>query len=211
MSRRSLIPSMLRGIVVVACALGATSCSDGTAPGPVSRVADQLHFIRPAPNAATLPDTAVSFWAKRGEDRELRLYYNAQSGSTSSQEFLRFTVPAAALAQRPDGSPIAAGDSVLISVRVIDPSRLIVAFEPSGLKFAAGSPARLRFDLGETDSDLNGDGVVDGQDQSLETQLSFWRQEAPGQPWFKVASSVFTDLSEVEANIFGFSGYALAY
>ena len=198
-------------VSAVALSLGFASCRDGTAPAPVSRTADQLHFIRPAPSAASLPDTAVSFWAKRGEDRELRLYYNSQSGSGTGQEFLRLTVPAAALAQRPDGSAIAVGDSVLISVRVTDPSRLIVEFQPSGLKFAAGSPARLRFELAETDSDLNGDGVTNSQDDSLKTQLSFWRQEAPGQPWLKVVSAVFTDLNEVEADVLGFTGYALAY
>ena len=198
-------------ISAVVCSLGIAACRDGTAPGPVSRAADQLHFIRPAPTASSLPDTAVSFWAKRGEDRELRLFYDGQSGSGSGEEFLRFTVPAAALAQRPDGSPIAVGDSVLISVRVIDPSRLIVEFQPSGLKFAAASPARLHFELAETDSDLNGDGVTNSQDDSLKTLLSFWRQEAPGQPWLKVASAVFTDLNEVEADVLGFSGYALAY
>ena len=193
-------------ILAIACSLGLASCQDGTAPPPISRSADQLHFIRPATTAASLPDTAVSFWAKRGEDRELRLYYNG-----TGQEFLRFTVPAAALAQRADGSTIAVGDSVLISARVIDPSRLIVDFQPSGLTFSAGSPARLRFELAETDSDLNGDGVVNAEDDSLKTQLSFWRQEAPGQPWLKVASAVFTDLDEVDANVFGFTGYALAY
>lgn len=198
-------------LLAVCCSLGIVGCGDGTAPAPIARPADQLHFIRPAPTAATLPDTAVSFWAKRGEDRELRLFYVPQPGTTSGAEFLRFTVPAAALARRPDGSLFAPGDSVLISVRVIDPSRLIVEFQPSGLTFSPGSPARLRFELGETDSDLNGDGVVDSGDDTLKTQLSFWRQEAPGQQWVKVASDVFTDLDEVEANVFGFSGYALAY
>ena len=193
-------------VVAIACSLGVAACRDGTAPAPISRSADQLHFIRPGPSAASLPDTAVSFWAKRGEDRELRLYYNV-----TDEEFLRVTGPAAALAQRPDGSAIAVGDSVLISVRVIDPSRLIVDFQPSGLVFSAGSPAHLRFELAETDSDLNGDGVVNSEDDSLKTQLSFWRQEAPGQPWFKVASAVFSDLNEAEADILGFSGYALAY
>lgn len=193
-------------ILTLACSLGIAACHDGTAPAPVSRSAEQLHFIRPAPTAASLPDTAVSFWAKRGEDRELRLYY-----SGTGQEFLRFSVPAAALVQRPDGSRIAVGDSVLISLRVIDPSRLIVDFQPSGLRFSSASPARLRVALAETDSDLNGDGVVNQEDDSLKTQLSFWRQEAAGQPWFKVASAVFIDLDEVEADILGFSGYALAY
>jgi hypothetical protein len=199
------------GILAIAASFGILGCREGTAPAPVSRAADQLHFIRPAPGASSLPDTAVTFWARRGEDRELRLYYNPQSLSGTGEEFLRFTVPAAALAQRPDGSAITVGDSVLISVRVIDPSRLIVEFQPSGLRFSAGSPARLRFELAETDSDLNGDGVVNAEDDSVKTQLSFWRQEAPGQPWLKVASAVFTDLNEVEANVLGFSGYALAY
>lgn len=195
----------------VAAGIAAIGCLNAGAPAPASRPSDELHYIRPAATATTLPDTAVGFWAKRGEDRELRLYYNPRPGSSSGEEFLRFSVPAASLAQRPDGSAIAVGDSILITVRVIDPSRLVIAFEPAGLKFSAGSPARLRFDLAETDSDLNGDGIVDGQDDSLKTQLSFWRQEVPGQPWFRVQSSVFVDLDEAEANVFGFTGYALAY
>lgn len=200
-----------RWLVASVCALGALGCGDGTAPAPLSRPADQLHFLRPAATAQPLPDTAISFWAKRGEDRELRLYYAPRPGSGDSEEFLRLSVPAAALLQRPDGSLVAAGDSVLISVRVVDPSRLIVEFEPSGLKFSPASPARLRLELAETDSDLDGDGVVDARDDALKTQLSVWRQEGPGQPWFKVTSSVFTDLNEVEADVFGFTGYALAY
>jgi hypothetical protein len=208
---QSTSPTTLFILLAFGSSLGVAGCRDGTAPAPVSRSAEQLHFIRPAATAASLPDTAVSFWAKRGQDSELRLYYNSSSGTGTGQEFLRFTVPASALAQRPDGSPIAVGDSVLISVRVIDPSRLIVDFQPSGLKFFTTSPARLRFELAETDSDLNGDGVVNSEDDSLKTQLSFWRQEAPGQSWFKVASAVFTDLDEVEADVFGFTGYALAY
>ena len=208
---RTIVRKAVHVIGAFAVSLGAAACGDVTSPAATSRSADQLHFIRPAPNSAQLPDTAVSFWAKRGEDRELRMYYADPSGSTSGEEFLRFNVPAAALAQRPDGSAIAVGDSVRISVRVIDPSRLIVEFQPSGLRFSAGSPARLRFNLGETDSDLNGDGVVDSRDSTLEAQLSFWRQEAPGQPWLKVVSAVFTDLNEVEADVLGFSGYALAY
>lgn len=185
-------------------------CDEATSPD-VARPSEELNFLRPSWNAPEIADTVVSFWAKRGEDREARMRYAPRAGSSEMEEFLRLSVPAAALERRPDGSAFAVGDSVLITVRVVDPVRMVFEFQPSGLRFSAESPARLRIEYGEADDDIDGDGDIDDRDQSLETQLAIWRQEAPGQLWHKVASVVFEDLEEVEGDIFGFSGYALAY
>ncbi|MFN2566089.1 MAG: hypothetical protein ABR499_13920 [Gemmatimonadaceae bacterium] len=185
-------------------------CNEATSPD-VARPSEALNFLRPAPGAPAIADTVVSFWAKRGEDREVRMRYAPSPGSSEMEDFLRLSVPAAALERRPDGSAFAVGDSVLITVRVVDPVRMVFDFQPSGLRFSAKSPARLRIEYGEADDDIDGDGDVDDRDLSLETQLSVWRQEAPGQLWYKVASVVFDDLEDVEADILGFSGYALAY
>jgi hypothetical protein len=174
-------------------------------------LAEELHFLRPAPSAPPLATTEVSFWAKRGEDREVRLPYEPLPGASDTAEFLRFRVPSAALDRRPDGTAFAAGDSVLITLRVVDQSRLIVEFEPAGLRFSPADPARLRIEYGEADHDLDGDGLVDDRDATLETQLSMWRQEAPGQLWYRVPGAAAPDLDEVEADILGFTSYALAY
>jgi hypothetical protein len=187
------------------------SCNDGTAPVD-QRPASELTFLRPAPGAPEFADTTVSFWAKRGDDREVRVRYAPLPGSTETEEFLRFKVPAEALARYPDGRPVALGDSVLITVRIADFSRMIVDFQPSGLGFSAAHPARLHIEYDHADDDLDGDGDVDGDDERSETLLALWRQEAPGQPWFRVTTSQLEiDLDSVEADITSFSGYALAY
>lgn len=199
---------MLTAVMLVSLAV---SCNDGTAPID-QREASELNFLRPAADAPEFADTTVTFWAKRGSDREVRVRYAPVPGSTETEEFLRFTVPAEALERYPDGRPIAVGDSVFITVRIADFARLIVDFQPSGLRFSAEHPARLHIEYDHADDDLDGDGDVDDDDSRAETMLSLWRQEAPGQPWFRVtASQLEIDLDSVEADLTSFSGYALAY
>ena len=52
---------------------------------------------------------------------------------------------------------------------------------------------------------------MDSEDDSLETTLAIWRQEQPGDPFVRLASVLSADLDEVEAELTGFSRYALAY
>jgi hypothetical protein len=113
--------------------------------------------------------------------------------------------------QRPDGSVFAQGDSILITITVTDPTKLQADFQPAGLKFSDSAPARLQFEFGECDGDINGDGIVDAADTMLLPQISTWRQETVGAPWIKVSSTVESNISEVQAFITGFTGYALAY
>ncbi len=44
----------------------------------------------------------------------------------------------------------------------------------------------------------------------MERTFGFWRQEAPGRPWEAIGTVRFDDLEEAEAEIHGFSRYALA-
>ena len=81
------------------------ACSDGTAPAIVEKPASDLHFLRLSATAPALQSTTVSFYAKKGEDREVRVRF--QNG----EDYLRFRVFANSLAQRPDGSAFANGDS----------------------------------------------------------------------------------------------------
>ena len=194
---------------------GAACAGDGAPAGstPVDSTAsqDSLHFLRPAATAPALGERLVSFWAVRGETREVRLMYRARPGAADSVEFARFRVEDRSLVNRPDGTPIAQGDSVLITLQVVDTLKLITEFSPQGLDFSSSRPARLWLKFAEADPDLNGDGLVNADDTALLLALRIWRQERPGDPWSTLSSSVDTVSKEVEADIPGFTRYALSY
>jgi hypothetical protein len=182
-----------------------SACGGSTEP-EVERTETDLHFVRLSATAPPLSATVVTFWAKRGTDREVRVGYQG-----STEDYVRLRVDKDALSQRPDGSTIAVGDSVLITMTVVDPTKFVVQFQPAGLRFSSSSPARLKFEFHQANHDFDGNGVVDAFDSSIRTQLAIWRQEAPGLPWVKLSSKVEVEADEVSADLLGFSGYALAY
>ena len=169
------------------------------------------HFLQPAADAPAIANPEVSFWAKRGVDARARIYYHAVPGATDSTTFLDLRVGGDALAAYPDGRPFATGDSVLITVTVVDPQHLIVDCQPSGLRFSADHPATLKMSFAHTDPDLTGDGVVTAADTAVEHALRIWRRESIADPWVAQSSLVEIELSEVKSSVFGFSGYAIAY
>jgi hypothetical protein len=204
------VGSISRMLTVVALMLAGLSCSDTTPPPPPEvRPTSELHFLRPAPNAPPFAETTVSFIAKRGEDREVRIRYAVAPGQF--EEFVRFRVRPDALLTYPDGRPFRPGDEVEITVRVVDFARLIVEFEPSGLKFSPARPAELTFKYNHTDPDRDGDGDVDGADAQVESLLAIWRRAASDQPWIKLVSAVEIEIDEIKADVTEFSGYAFAY
>jgi len=197
------------------CARDAVAPGSTTeAPGPpvlVTRPADQLTFLRPAADAPAIANPVVSFYAKVDTDRRVEMYYRPRAGSSDSTRFLRFRVRKESLARRPDGTRFARGDSVLITITLADPSRLIVDFQPKGLRFSSEEPAELDIKYLETDPDLNGDGVVDAADVQLVSSFRIWHADDPGLVWKAEPSEVREDLHEVSARVTGFSGYAVAY
>ena len=197
--REVTLASLLGAALMVACG------GDSTAPNTVVKPASDLHFLQLSASAPALQATTVSFYAKKGEDREARVQF--QNGA----DYLRFRVFGNSLLQRPDGSEFVQGDSILITITVTDPKKLQADFQPAGLKFSPSAPARLQFEFGECDGDINGDGVVDATDTALLPLISTWRQETTDAPWIKVTSTVEANISEVQAFITGFTGYALAY
>ena len=192
---------------LVLCAAG---CSDSST-GPQQAQTGDLHFVRLSAGAPPLVAASASFWAKKGEDREIRLYFRPRAGESDSTEFLRLEVKSQSLLRRPDGSAIVQGDSVLITVTVADLTNLIVDFQPSGLRFDPNEPARLKLDWDEASDDLDDDGDVDQDDVTLEGQLSIWQRESATEPWVKLASQVEVSLHQVEADLLGFTNYAIAY
>lgn len=199
-----VLPALLAGGLVL-------GCSDSNGPGPDdTRPPSELSILRLGESTPPLFNPEMSFWAVRGEDRETRIFFQDEVGGPG-EEYLRLRVDAPSLLAHPDGTPFAENDSVLITVRVVDPAQLLFELEPSGLRFNPVDRAELRIHYDQADDDLDDDGDVDSVDDALELRLSIWRQESPGEPFVRIGSALFEDLEEIEAELDGFSRYALAY
>src|SRR5881409_89393 len=116
---------VMRRFLLICSAAALLSCTESTAPGVPNA---QLHIVQQDPAASPLDSTVARFWAKVGDGREIRIAYQPPT----DEDFLRFEVPGDALLRKPDGSAFQAGDSILITLTVVDPSRFSVRFEPAG-------------------------------------------------------------------------------
>ena len=193
---------------LVALLGGACSSSSGpTPPVPTS----QLHFvIQDAATAPPLYSDTASFYAKVGDGRELHLYYQDAVGGVG-EEFLRFEVPGDALLRKPDGTAFQPGDSILISVAVLDAQKFVFDFQPAGLQFDPSHPARLKVEYAHSDHDYDGDGSITSADSTIQGELDLWRNDPPSTLWFKLGGVNFESLEELDANILSFSQYAVAW
>ena len=195
---------------ILLAALLLAACSDDTS-GPGGVPDATLNFVRQDPTAPPLVAARDSFWAKVGDGREVRLFYQGSTPADSGEEFLRFEVPGDALYRRPNGSAFQAGDSILITVTVVDPERLVFEFGPSGLQFHPDHPARLRIRYGNCDHDFDDDGDLDEADDDIESQLALWHRSSPSALWVQVGTVKFEEADEIDANIATFSQYAVAW
>ena len=200
----------LHHLALVGVAGLAVSCSDSAAPGDTTKPPAELTIVKLAQTSPPLLNPDTSFYAKRGEDREVRIFFADIEGG-EGEEYLRLRVDSQSLLARPDGTLFQAGDSILIQVQVVDPAQFLFELQPSGLTFSSAAPALLKIHYDHANDDFNEDGRVDQEDDSIETSLSIWRQEHPGDPFVRLGPAVAKDLKEIEAELQGFSRYALAY
>ncbi len=220
MSRPSRHPLSL----LMVAALWAVACSsdpsapvnvrqeDGvTAPLAAVSLSASPNFINAAPGAPRIANPVVSFYAKVGVDREAFMYYQSRPGHADSTVFARFRVRKRSLAVWPNGTPFVPGDSIQITMTLVDPVHLAVDFQPAGLLFSPADPARLKMKYLEADHDFNHDGVVNGIDANIEKLLAIWRRELPTDPWIKQTSILRRSIDEVETAIGGFTSYLIAW
>jgi hypothetical protein len=185
----------------------ALGCSENT--GPESRPDAELTIVQQDTLAPPLDSTVARFWAKVGDGRDVRIEYAPPLDS--AEDFLRFEVPGNGLLRKPDGSTFQPGDSILITVTVVDPARFLFRFEPAGLQFDPDHPARLKLHYLFANHDFDNDGVVDSDDDAIEQLLDMWHRTGATGPWFRVGSVKFEESDEIDANILSFSEYALAW
>jgi hypothetical protein len=190
--------------------LGAVACSDSTAPGDITRGAADLNVLRLDAVSPPLFNPVDSFYAKKGEDREIRIYFQDGAGA-AGEEFLRLSISGQSLLARPDGTPFQTGDSVLIKVSIVDPTKILFDMEPAGLTFQPAQPARLKIEYVHADQDFNEDGVMSLADDQIKQSLALWRQETPSDPFVRLGSVNEQSLEEIRADIMGFTRYAIAY
>ena len=202
----------LRALGTVTSFAVVLSCGpESVSTAPEVRSPSELRVLHVLPDTPPLATTQTRFYAVKGRSAALDLYFHAAPGQVDSLKFLEFRIGSTSLDRRPDGSAIADGDSVLITLTVTDPSHLVVDFQPSGLLFAPNDKPTLRLYYTACGDDLNYDGRVDAGDVAIQSQLAIWRQEVPGQPWLKMGSVQISNLKELDAELPGFTGYAAAY
>jgi hypothetical protein len=193
---------LIRLLMLTALPAALAACGDPSGGEPYVRPGEDLVFLRPAANAPALTTYDTSFVAVAGEDHEIRIRY------VNGEECLRFRMDDGTLYARPNGTRLREGDTVTIRIRLVDTGYFNFEFQPAGLRFDPDDPAELRVNYAFAHPDYNGDGEVDEDDDDFE--FGWWRQEAPGQDWERIGSARLHDLTEVRADLEGFTRYALA-
>jgi hypothetical protein len=192
-----------------AAALVALAGCDHSPSAPSTLPADRIVLVSAAPDAPALEALHVEFWAKAGDTRQVEIRYVGSPGY-AGDPCLQFVIPSNGLFRKPDGTSFAKGDSVRISIDVVDPKKFDFRFSPSGLKFDPQHPAEMRVSYKWVASDANGDGVVDSKDSALLGSLAIWGREDADANWTRVSTSRDSDGQELKAKIAGFSQYAMA-
>lgn len=196
---RSTLPTLLFATMLFA------ACRDLTAPVERQTVDEsELTFVRVDPEAPPLISQEVSMWAVQGEEREIQIAY--ESTEYGNGKCLLFRVPADAVMLG-----VAPGDSVLITIRIIDAGEFRFEFEPQGLEFDPQHPAELEIRYRWADPDYDRDGDVDPRDQLLAETFGLWKKIGPTSVWERVTTAERQrDRFEIHAEIVGFTQYALA-
>lgn len=205
-------------LVLALCVTGGWGCADGIGPQPatvqpplfsVAPSYPAAHLLQQAPTAPPLGTYQVSFWADWGKESRVRVNYQPAAGEKVGRPFLYFNIPKEGLVAV-GGVLLQKGDSVFITMS-IDPVSFAVDFGPSGLRFSAESPATLVMCYENMNPDLNGDGVVDAADQTLQEQISFWYQSVKADSWVKLPTMYDSENPCVATPLYHFSQYGVAW
>ena len=199
---------MRKLLTTLALLLALAACSSDPGDDEIRPPGD-LTILALAQGTPPLVTDSAGFWAVFGDDREVRI------DIAPGDDYLKFRVRDDALLRYPDGTLFGPGDSVFISVKVIDPDLLYFEFTPSGLRFNPLEPAELSLDYDHAgftvEGDYDDDGDVDSDDDEVETRFDVWQQEGPGDLFSRLQGLLEIEVDEINVDILGFTRYALAY
>ena len=191
----------LRNAAALAAVLGLAACSPDagqpsspTAPSLAAARGGQTVRMLRNEYAVGFPRAVASMWAVRGREGAMTIAYG------DGTSYATFRVGPASLETGASGAPLASGDSVLITMRLLNPAMFAVEMQPAGLRFAAGAPAELRFNLARA-----------ARAAMREQTLSFWKQEREASPWEPVTATFDYAARTATAEIPGFTIYAIIY
>ena len=154
--------------------------------------------------------TVDSFMAVKGQGRS--------TGSTSpmmtaapARSTSRFKLDGQSLLAYPDGTPFGAGDSVRITIRVVNPDSIYFQFEPAGLTFDPAHPAQLKIEYAETGGDFNEDGTGDARRHRHRAYPGHLAAARASDSFTRLQSIRVEEQEEIDASLLGFTRYAIAY
>ncbi len=150
-------------------------------------------------NAPPLESNSATFAMVQGRGETFKISYVKGLGSSGPSWFLRIRFPADAQFVDASGAPLAAGDSIEITLDV-DPAQFYATFGPHGTRFPGGQPATLTFNY--TYADLGGREPAD---------LKIWYQPLPGDPWTPEPTVADVRNNTVTIELDHFSNYAVAW
>lgn len=197
------------GFLAALLGAGLLGCEEIGAPEEGVDESD-LTFVRVSPDSPPLEDDTVSFWAVRGQDRQVEMRYLSLPEYPGNGKCLLFRVPAEALLRDRNGRVFQDGDSVKITIRVVDAERFQFQFEPSGLRFDPTHPAHLEVRYRWASPDFNHDGEVDELDELAAERIRFWHQVVIGGRWTEIPTVLAGEAIEARTTVLRFSQYALA-
>ncbi len=206
-------------VLTAATVAAAVSCSDSSNSSDGGTPASGINVLRLAPTAPPLCNDSTGAWFIKdpnGQEQQIALTF-PETGVLSdcvlnkTEDFLRLKLKPLSLLRLPDSTLISDGDSVYISVKWVGSDSILFDMQPTGLLFDPANPAELDMHYAQAGDDLNEDQVVNSADTLIEHKLDIWRQERPGDPYFRVGTAKSEELNEIDAKLNGFSRYALAY
>lgn len=205
---KRISPSLLLAAAIIA---GAAACSDSTGGGQITKPPASLSYVHLAVTFSQPCADSVGAWFRKstnGSDQELALEFPTSgnladcTNGGETEDFIRLKLDRQALAALPNGTPIANGDSVFISIVWAQGDSVLFHLIPTGLTFDPAHKAELKISFGETD---------EASDTTIVNQLAVWRQALPTDDFVKLSTTKLDAEQELEVKLNGFSRYAIAY
>lgn len=177
------------------------SATGALASGPASATGSGAYQTAPV----NLDHTHIKVWAVRGATRSVLINYKG-TRDVDAHPFLLLTTTDPQFV--PGIGELAVGDSVLITIKV-DPRKLKVSLEPTGLQF--GAPAQLTIWYGGAANNPNGDSTSNVSDTTLAgSDLGLFYREDHQHPWIQLAATQSLEQQSFTYPIPHFSDYAVA-